>query len=413
MPEIIVIADDLSGAADSGVAFTHQGYQAVVMWRDIQSTTADVMVLSTESRHISPTEAAIRVRDIGNSLSKLGMASLFYKKIDSTLRGHPAAELLALMDALAIKKALVAPAFPAQGRTTRHGLQYVNGIPLTHTSFGCEVSTASIYTSFAEFFGIEHIFRLPLEIVRHNPTALQNILCESCSDFSVAVADAETDADLARLVTAARSAGIRLFCGSAGLADALAKSLPQKQTKSGFCDIKKTNRRVMCVIASRRESTVQQVTFAREKGVPVVCPDISWLLAAAAVDSQMDQRLAQLLKTHGKLILTALSLPDLPGQSALICERLADAVYTLTKDKVPTGLVISGGDMVYALSMRLGATGIVLRGEVLPGIPWGVFLGGCAEGWPIVTKAGGFGTDETLAQLIHFLESDRNNHALF
>jgi uncharacterized protein YgbK (DUF1537 family) len=136
---------------------------------------------------------------------------------------------------------------------------------------------------------------------------------------------------------------------------------------------------------------------------------VNWFLATTTANRAVDQQLAQLLKTHGKLILTAHQLPDLPGQASLICQRLADAVYALTKNRIPAGLVISGGDMVYALSTRLQAGGIALGGEVLPGIPWGVFQGGCAEGWPVITKAGGFGTDETLVRLIYFLESERNS----
>src|SRR5205814_4669044 len=50
-----------------------------------------------------------------------------YKKIDSMLRGHPRAELLALMAALGESRGVVAPAFPAEGRTTRDGRQYIAG----------------------------------------------------------------------------------------------------------------------------------------------------------------------------------------------------------------------------------------------------------------------------------------------
>ena len=122
MPEIIIIADDLSGAADSGVAFTHQGYQAMVMWRESQSSTADVMVLSTESRHIAQVHAADKVRAIGKRLSKLSTASFFYKKIDSTLRGHPAAELFALMDGLGIREYRIHRPQPPASENVNYGI---------------------------------------------------------------------------------------------------------------------------------------------------------------------------------------------------------------------------------------------------------------------------------------------------
>jgi uncharacterized protein YgbK (DUF1537 family) len=56
-------------------------------------------------------------------------APILFKKIDSTLRGHVAAELAAARTALGRGRQVVfAPAFPAQGRTTRAERLYVNGV---------------------------------------------------------------------------------------------------------------------------------------------------------------------------------------------------------------------------------------------------------------------------------------------
>ena len=67
------------------------------------------------------------------------------------------------------------------------------------------------------------------------------------------------------------------------------------------------------------------------------------------------------------------------------------------------GLALTGGDISMAVCAALDCATIWLRGEVEPGIPWGRLLDGIRPGLPVVTKAGGFGTDESLVHAIRHL----------
>ena len=96
----------------------------------------DVVAITTESRHLPPQRGRDRVRAMAHHLYG---TPLLYKKIDSTLRGNITAELFALMEAFEVQRALVAPAFPAQGRTTVHGRQFINGEPLEQTDFAPKI----------------------------------------------------------------------------------------------------------------------------------------------------------------------------------------------------------------------------------------------------------------------------------
>jgi uncharacterized protein YgbK (DUF1537 family) len=66
------------------------------------------------------------------------------------------------------------------------------------------------------------------------------------------------------------------------------------------------------------------------------------------------------------------------------------------------GLVLMGGDVAFAVSAALEVEALWLRGEVQPGIPWGRYVGGLAPGLPVVTKAGGFGDDGALVEVVAF-----------
>jgi len=146
VPQVVVIADDLTGAADTGVAFARAGLTTLVYLQPGPFVPADVLVLSTHSRHLTRSEAAGLAGQAAERTRRVSPGrgpAWIYKKVDSTMRGHPGAELAAVMGALGVDRALVAPAFPEQGRTTVNGRQLVGGRPLDATPFGACFGQAS------------------------------------------------------------------------------------------------------------------------------------------------------------------------------------------------------------------------------------------------------------------------------
>jgi uncharacterized protein YgbK (DUF1537 family) len=172
-----VIADDLTGACDSAVKFANVGLRTVVaLSPDAQ---ADVIAWSTDSRDIAPDEAVCRLR----KMSHLARGAVVFKKIDSTLRGNTAVEVMAALDVFGSSVAVINPAYPAMGRLVEGGWLFV-----------------------ANDLSFEPI---------HLPTRLPD---ERCLCF-----DATRQEDLDNYVGAMMNAGQRvLWVGSAGMADALA-----------------------------------------------------------------------------------------------------------------------------------------------------------------------------------------------
>ncbi len=86
-----------------------------------------------------------------------------------------------------------------------------------------------------------------------------------------------------------------------------------------------------------------------------------------------------------------------------ICAWLADVTAQAVAQSSPGALYLSGGDVAIAVAHALGATGFQIRGRVAECVPYGHFLGGR---WsrPVMTKAGGFGTDTTLLHVVNFIE---------
>jgi uncharacterized protein YgbK (DUF1537 family) len=89
---------------------------------------------------------------------------------------------------------------------------------------------------------------------------------------------------------------------------------------------------------------------------------------------------------------------DLPP--SLIPRRLAELAARVIERRAVSGVVVTGGDGARALVDELKATGINLRDEVITSVPIGTLAGGSAQGLPVVTKAGGFGDDDTLLDAV-------------
>src|SRR3954463_919522 len=125
MLEVAVIADDLTGAADTGIALALAGIPTFVAFGEqIPPADSRVVAFDTDSRALDAGAAAARAGGVASRARERGVRTI-YKKIDSTLRGNVGAENAAIFRALTGQGqpavVVACPAFPAMGRTTRDG----------------------------------------------------------------------------------------------------------------------------------------------------------------------------------------------------------------------------------------------------------------------------------------------------
>ena len=137
---LLIIADDFTGALDTGVQFAAYGAATRVMVKDqvdFASCDAQVLVVDTETRHLPPEKAYQIVEELTRAACRAGIRYI-YKKTDSALRGNIGAELAAVLQASNNRQLPFLPAFPQNGRTTRDGIHYVDGVPVTESPFGVD-----------------------------------------------------------------------------------------------------------------------------------------------------------------------------------------------------------------------------------------------------------------------------------
>ena len=232
----VIIADDFTGAGDSSVQFRSDGRLVRLLlnpgaFRGTGQRNLAATVVNTDTRFLPAAEAYGRVAEMVRHLYGAG-ARLFYKKIDSTLRGNPADEIAAVMDAAGYRFAIVAPSAPKNGRIVSGGVCYVGGIPLAETAMGRDPFTPVSESRVAKimekrFYGEVH--ELGLSVVRGGEAALRAEVEKGVSlGKRLFVADAETMEDLGSIAALVSLDG-GLFAGSSGLAEALAKKASSVQ----------------------------------------------------------------------------------------------------------------------------------------------------------------------------------------
>ena len=132
-----IIADDLTGANDTALQFHLKGANTQILLSDeiepLNIKGTQTWAISTESRNVDPQTAYERVVRAANMLKEKINPDYVYKKIDSTVRGNIAVEVLGLMHVLEYDAAIVLPAFPAEIRTTVGGYHLLKGVPIGRT----------------------------------------------------------------------------------------------------------------------------------------------------------------------------------------------------------------------------------------------------------------------------------------
>jgi uncharacterized protein YgbK (DUF1537 family) len=185
---LTILADDLTGACDTGTLFAGPAPVPVTVWPQALGR-APVRVIDTESRALEAAEAARRVATVAAGRA----GGRYFKKIDSTLRGRVGPEVDALMRTLGASSAVLTPAFPAQGRTVLDRVLLVDGIPMADTTLGLDGELPRLDTSnVVELIrpGLDHpLAWIPITEVRAGLDSLAARLKRL--DGTVAVADAE------------------------------------------------------------------------------------------------------------------------------------------------------------------------------------------------------------------------------
>jgi len=453
---LAIIADDLTGACDTACQFALYGFQPIVVsclepnlstfWRKgfqdgvsapahagervercayHQDSESALLVVNTDSRKADGRSAARTVAEIARTLRR-GRCLLFYKKMDSTLKGNWAPELAAVVTVARPDLTVVAPAFPVWGRTTVEGFQCSQGKPLFESrppgstpGTGTDERESNLVDRLQTEFGKRVcLFRRPS--LKKGPAATAKQMESARSrGYAFQVFDAIEDDDLKTIVLASCRLDCKLlWTGSAGLARYLPLGWGYSMTSKGAVPRPAVHRPtaapVLVISGSFNPVNASQLECLLRSGLRLLWVEDEDSANSAQTRAKLDQA-CQALQAG---IDVALSVRlNKPIRSADHMQRLQDALQFAALHCLQlrplAGMVLVGGETAMKLYRRAGAAALRMDGEVHPGIPCGRWIGGLLDGQPLVTKAGGFGQADTLAKAVAFLkgESQPNGEA--
>lgn len=319
---LAIIADDLTGALDAAAPFAGRGLSVQVALSaddvaDALDAAPDVVTISTRSREVPEAEARAAV---ARALAALPAGVRLFKKIDSRMKGHIAAELSLFPQG----PTLVAPAIPDFGRIVRDG--HVAG------------------------FGVD------------TPIAIAPLLGRAA-----VIPDTDTMEEMDRAVAAAP---VALPVGARGLAEVLARRMTGR---AAAVAPPLAGPRGTLVVGSRDPITRTQIAAL---DVPVIS-------APNGVVPDLPQ---------GDVVVIRATQGPHEASGLEVAANLAES---LRGRPAPDTLFLTGGATAEAVLTGYGIRTMRLLGECLPGLPVAR-----ATGMTIVAKSGGFGTPDTLADVV-------------
>ncbi|PLT29584.1 Hrp-dependent type III effector protein [Peribacillus deserti] len=423
--KLAVIADDLTGANDTGVQFAKQGLNTTVLFSDTELQAShlseDVIVLNSDSRALNSGKAYEVVYNVAAQLKKLNVSKVF-KKIDSTMRGNVGQEIEAVMDVFHYKTSFIVPAFPKSNRITKNGNHYVNGVLLAESEIALDPA-CPVKESYLPKL-LQGQSKRPVELismsdVEKGKSHLSKKMNEMTSGKTskIIIVDATTDEELKTIVEAAQILNENiLWVGSAGIAYHLFNTgLSEEQISQKHVG----NRLPVLVVAGSVNSIIErQIQDMKETyniNEIVISPEEFFYEGRRKLEIERVVKAGHDLLEKGDLVVTTNrrrekinTVKDLQRQLGLsnfevgntIAQAMAEIAGQLIESSNICGTVLTGGDIAGATCKVLNGEGVRVIGEVEAGIPYGKLFGGSFNGIPLVTKAGAFGTEQALSKAL-------------
>ena len=421
MTTLLIIADDFTGALDTGVQFAAAGAVTRVVTNsscDLRrlDPSVQVLVMDAETRHLSSSAAYEIVYDITDRAVKLHIPYI-YKKTDSALRGNIGSELAAALHASGVKSLSFFPSFPKMRRFTEKGILYIDGVPVEQSVFGrdpFEPVTCSY---------------VPELIRRQTHTAVS---VRSISDAraglgppeGITVWDGREDEELMEMGVFLKSRGcLHVTAGCAGFAAVLSRLLGLSSQLPAMPSFSPS---FLVICGSVNPITIRQLDDAENKGFLRIRLTPEEKLSAAFWSSPKGKaklrQWSELIRTHTRVILDSNDLPDsdatrkyADSRSLGLSEirtRISDSFGRILKGLTDLGLdstlMITGGDTLLGCMKRLGVREMEPLCELEAGIVLSNFILNHQK-CQVISKSGGFGSDELLSQLADRIIADAPN----
>lgn len=385
--KLLILADDLTGALDSGVQLISKGLKVLVYTspQEIKDLDTDVLVINTETRHRSPEKAFNIIYKLSKEALEKGF-NYFYKKTDSGLRGNIGSELEAMLVATNSNILHFVPAYPKMNRITKNGIHYVNGKLLEESIFANDPINP-LHTS-----NVEEIIRFQSDKVGGNGIVVHD--CKSDKELQEIVKDLKDNNELNTCAGCAGFLEVYPICGN----------------EYNRIDLKTISNNLIVVSGSANSITLEQLSDAEVHGAIRIHVPINSIINDDWDDVQKNVFLEKEIDSSRNelIIIDTISKSDIE-----ITQDIANKITysigkiaTLISKKYPDKLLmLIGGDALYCFIKELNIDELEPCEEIYPGTVLAKYEYENKEKY-IVTKSGGFGEKDIFRKIIKIMKGE-------
>lgn len=421
-----IIADDLTGANDTALQFHIQGAKTKILLdinhKPDRKDIAEVWAISSESRNCKGEEAVNRVENAVKTFSDNFSFEYYYKKIDSTLRGHIALETLKMLEILEYDAAVIMPAFPQEGRITVGGYHLLKGVPIGRTEIAMdphspilESNVPALLKSQLDDKQKDLVGILDLKTVMNGAGPILIKINELIKEGKkLIVADSASITDLEQIALAIKKCDKRILpTGTAAAAQVLGKIwLSDIENEHESVKIEKLPK--LIVSGTATQITAEQIEKLEKSddydninfialNIKDVVNGVSEELVARIVTNLKSGVTVCVHTSH--LIANFDGFSDDSFNAELTKEKLAtmitDYLAEMTKNilsQIRVILITLGGETSYKCCSAIDSKELKLIDEVAPAISLSKDIN---NQW-IVTKSGNLGKNKTLIEILDY-----------
>ena len=427
--KLAIIADDLTGANDSGVQLARHGLKTTVLF-DMDETSVksyEAVVFDTDSRSINRQEAYEKVKQAATFLKNAGFKNIF-KKLDSTMRGNIGAEIDAVYDVLKPDFVMIAPGYPKNNRTILESTHYLKGVPLAETEISKDPKTPVTISYLPELLQEQTNHTIGTltvgDLAQGGEFVREKMNKYFENEIFYIIVDSTEENHLKQILDYSKKLPYQFtWIGSAGIANYLPEhyAIPTRPAKFS---ISKNTTPILTVVGSVNKNSRAQLKILVEKTAVYAIPFESYKAIADAPERQ-----DEVMKVYNEAVEKARAGQDVVIYSTAakediekawatgeargmnhteisneIVKAMGEVCSVLLEEGHFQGISMTGGDTAKQICVSWNVKGFELLEELEIGVPISRFLG--IDDIYVVTKAGGFGSDTVFINAIKKLKGD-------
>lgn len=427
-----IIADDLTGANDTALQFMLNGADTNIFLsgdsiENNNDSPSQAWAISTESRNVSPKDAFEKVKNAAHLVIDSLNPDYIYKKIDSTVRGNIAVEVMSILEVLKWDAAVIMPAFPQEGRITVGGYQLLKGVPIERTEMAMDphspITESHLPTLIKSQLGenladIVGVIDLKTVLDGAGPILLK--LNDLIADGKkIIIADSVLTTDLEQIVLAMRRSNYKILpVGNAAAAKVLSDDWFPPLESHEKLSVKLPQLPKFIVSGSATQITANQINKLEQSGEydeKCLIIELNMNTVLSGLDDSLVERIVSNLKNDNiVLVHTSNLIKNFDGfaeesikaelTKSGLASVITDYLAQLTKavvERTKAILITLGGETSYKCCNAINANQLKLIDEVLPAIA--LSKSAKSDQW-IVTKSGNLGGVNTLIEILKYFD---------